>query len=389
MSSAWKRGVPAGTVVLLLFLAGAWLARHGSAAAPTTHTYYIAADEVVWDYAPTGKNLIIDRPFGELENRFVQSGPNRIGKVYKKSLYREYTDGTFRTLKPRPPEWEHLGFLGPLLRASVGDTIVVVFQNNTRFPASVHPHGVFYTKDSEGAPSADGTGDAAKRDDSVPPGGTHTYVWPVPERAGPAAGDLSSMLWMYHSHANEDKDVAAGLTGPMIVTRRDAARADGTPKDVDREFIVSFHEVDENESWHLEENILTYTSDPASVDRRETAFFMPFGASNFMESMNGFLYGHLPGLTMRADERVRWYLMASTNFEMHAPHWHGNTVVANHMRTDVASLITMGMLVADMVPDNPGTWLFHCHVNFHLNAGMQAQYTVLPSNAEVAGRPLN
>ncbi|MGH7563344.1 MAG: multicopper oxidase domain-containing protein, partial [Gemmatimonadota bacterium] len=63
---------------------------------------------------------------------------------------------------------------------------------------------------------------------------------------------------------------------------------------------------------------------------------------------------------------------------IHAPHWHGNTVVANHMRTDVGSLLPMGMLVADMVPDDPGTWLFHCHVGPHLKFGMQAQYRVRP-----------
>ena len=75
---------------------------------------------------------------------------------------------------------------------------------------------------------------------------------------------------------------------------------------------------------------------------------------------------------------MRWYLMASTNFEIHAPHWHGNTVLAEHMRTDVASLLPMGMVVADMVPDNPGRWLFHCHVAPHLLMGMEATYEVLP-----------
>ena len=39
-------------------------------------------------------------------------------------------------------------------------------------------------------------------------------------------------------------------------------------------------------------------------------------------------------------------------------------------------LLPMGMLVADMVPDNPGTWFFHCHVGPHLEAGMQTVYTV-------------
>jgi hypothetical protein len=73
-------------------------------------------------------------------------------------------------------------------------------------------------------------------------------------------------------------------------------------------------------------------------------------------------YGNTPGLTMRVGQRVRWYVMGSTNFEFHAPHWHGNVVVTNHMRTDVGMLLPMGMFVADMVPDNPGKWFFHCHV---------------------------
>ena len=79
---------------------------------------------------------------------------------------------------------------------------------------------------------------------------------------------------------------------------------------------------------------------------------------------------------MRVGQRVRWYAMGSTNFEFHTPHWHGNVVTANHMRTDVGALLPMGMFVADMVPDNAGKWFFHCHVSSHLRMGMQAFYTV-------------
>jgi hephaestin len=75
--------------------------------------------------------------------------------------------------------------------------------------------------------------------------------------------------------------------------------------------------------------------------------------------------------------------MSSTNdFDIHAPHWHGNTVVAHHMRTDVVSMTAMEMVIADMRPDNPGTWLFHCHISFHNAAGMAARYMV----AEAAPR---
>ena len=54
------------------------------------------------------------------------------------------------------------------------------------------------------------------------------------------------------------------------------------------------------------------------------------------------------------------------------------------MRTDVVSLLPMEMVVADMVPDNPGTWLFHCHFFDHSDGGMQALFTVKPRLARVA-----
>jgi FtsP/CotA-like multicopper oxidase with cupredoxin domain len=73
--------------------------------------------------------------------------------------------------------------------------------------------------------------------------------------------------------------------------------------------------------------------------------------------------------------------MSSTNFEIHAAHWHGQTVIAHHMRTDVLNLGAMDMAIADMVPDNPGVWLFHCHVAPHNDAGMQALFTVAARTA--------
>ncbi len=354
----------------------------------TTRTYYIAADEVVWNYVPGDLNRLTGEPFEPLLAPFVESGPLFIGRRYKKALYREYTDDTFTTLKERPAEWEHLGSQGPLVRAEVGDTIRFVFKNNVAFPASVHPHGVFYDKDSEGAPYADRTGGGDKADDGVPPGATHVYEWPVPERAGPGANDGNSILWMYHSHVDEEGEVNAGLIGPMIVHAAGTMQADGKPEGIDREFVVAFAEYDENMSLYFEDNIDTYAGDPESLKGMYPRlpdgtlfgacnFFTDLScAANFTETMNGFSFGYTPGLTMRVGERVRWYLMATTNFEVHAPHWHGNTVEMAGMRTDVTSLTTMGMAVADMVPDNPGTWLFHCHVGPHLRAGMQAVYTV-------------
>lgn len=369
----------------ILLLAAACAAGGGNAGGGLTRTYYIAADEVDWDYAPSARNQITGAPFNAMAQRYMEPGPGRVGRIWHKAIFREYSDSTFTTLKPRPAQWEHLGLLGPLIRAEVGDTIRVVFRNNAGFPASMHPHGVFYKKDSEGAPYADSTGTADKADDGVPKGGTHTYVWPVPERAGPTMHEGKSAFWMYHSHVDELGDVSAGLIGPIIINARGASRADGTPNDVDRELIVAFLEQDENSSPFFLQNLEARALKIPKMTKFpiDTIFGVtisgPATESSFRETMNGFSYGNLRGLTMRAGERVRWYLMGTTDFEIHAPHWHGNTVVIHDMRTDVASLTPMEMVVAEMTPDNPGTWLFHCHVANHLRMGMEATYTVLPA----------
>ena len=353
-----------------------WSGVGGAAFQPdgVTRTYYVRADDVVWDYAPDGRNQITGQPFDEVADTYVKRGPGRIGSRYEKCLYRGYTDGTFGTRTARAAADRYLGFLGPVIRAEVGDTIEVVLRNACPFPVSMHPHGVLYDKSGEGAPYQDGTSGRDRLDDAVPPGGSHTYTWQVPERAGPGPGDGSSVMWMYHSHADEVSDTYAGLMGPIEITGRGLARPDGSPKDVDREVFVLFSVLNENASPFLGANVKRFAGKPAPpqlVDDEE------FQESNLMHSIDGYVFGNEPMITVRKGERVRWYVMSmGTEVDLHTPHWHGNDVVVNGMRMDVVSLLPATMVVADMVPDDVGTWLFHCHVNDHINAGMLTRYTV-------------
>ena len=97
-----------------------------------------------------------------------------------------------------------------------------------------------------------------------------------------------------------------------------------------------------------------------------------------MHSINGYVYGNEPMITVRKGQRVRWYTIdMGTEVDLHTPHWHGNTVVAMGMRTDVVQLLPGGMVTADMQPDDAGTWLFHCHVGDHIRAGMLTRYRVV------------
>ncbi len=362
--------------LLLTLVAGAEPATN--AGGGRVRSYFIAADEVPWNYAPAG-NVLADMHCCGDAAAWLQRGPKELPPVFRKAVYREYTDATFTQLKPRPPEWEHLGILGPLIRAEVGDRIEVTFRNNLRISASVHPHGVFYDKANEGGGYPDGTKGSDKADDYVDPGATYVYHWDVPERAGPGPADPSSLVWLYHSHVDGPRDTNTGLVGTILITRRGAARADGSPQDVDREFVTLFDIFDENQSALAGKNtdvlvsagMLEGGGDPDDGDGQSDA--------NRFHTINGYIFGNLPMPRMKLGERVRWYLVAlGGESDLHTPHWHGNTVLHDGHRTDVVELLPASMKVVDMRADDPGIWLYHCHVNDHVRAGMAARYEVMP-----------
>ena len=84
-------------------------------------------------------------------------------------------------------------------------------------------------------------------------------------------------------------------------------------------------------------------------------------------------------MTMKVGEHVRWYLLSmGDGFNFHTPHWHGNVVTVSGQRTDILPLSPATFITADMVPDNPGIWMFHCHVSDHMVGGMTTHYQVLP-----------
>src|SRR6185437_3301400 len=86
-------------------------------------TYFIAADEVIWNYAPTGTNV--------LTGAALKPGKDQLGYSYRKIVYHGYTDQSFTKMQPVSADARYMGLLGPTIRAEVGDTIVVMFKNNS------------------------------------------------------------------------------------------------------------------------------------------------------------------------------------------------------------------------------------------------------------------
>jgi hypothetical protein len=351
-----------------------------------TRHYYIAAEAEKWDYLPSGSDEVCGMPLT----------PSVIQKhsVWK-ARYFQYTDGTFTKRVPQTPR---LGILGPVLRGVVGEYLAVTFLNREIGGVySMHPHGVKYDKDSEGSYHSDradqlalrvkkgenGRSSFQGRGAAIGYGARFTYVWYLDESSGPLPSEPSAKAWLYHSHVSSESEINMGLEGFIIVTDPKRARPDGTPNDVDREMAALFMIYDESGlNAEAQEQLA------ASGDSQQWINFQTLREAGQRHAINGYIYGNLPGLEMNEGERVRWYLfgLGSEN-DQHTAHWHGLRVVEEGRRgTDVVDLLPGTMKTADMLADNPGQWLFHCHVSEHMANGMFARVTVYPTNTPGVSR---
>jgi hypothetical protein len=375
-----------------------------------THHYYIAAEPDQWDFMPAGSDPICGMaPPPEVLSR------HRVLKV----RYFQYTDSTFTTRVSQPAR---LGILGPVLRGLVGDYIAITFLNRTAMPLSMHPHGVKYDKDSEGSYYGDNRQlkalEAMSPDvrstpglgAAVGPNARFTYVWFLDEQAGPLPTEPSSKAWLYHSHVGGEGEVNLGLEGFIIVTDPRRARPDGTPQDVDREMPALFlifneSQLDEEALEHLvgsgggqslnklvggmtRASAPSTASTPGNPQAKTAVNPAELKEEAERHTINGYIYGNLPGLEINQGERVRWYLFGlGSESDFHSPHWHGLRVLEEGKhQTDTIELLPASMKVADMLADNPGDWLFHCHVADHMANGMFALVTVHPKDKSGIGR---
>uniref|UniRef100_A0A8B9TGF8 ferroxidase n=1 Tax=Anas platyrhynchos TaxID=8839 RepID=A0A8B9TGF8_ANAPL len=337
--------------------------------------YFIAAEEIIWNYGPsamnhfTGQELITDSE----SQIFFEQSETRIGGSYKKAIYKEYTDGTFMEQKKRIPEEVHLGLLGPIIKAEVGESIRVTFRNNASRPFSIQPHGVSYRKNNEGALYRAASRGAESRASHVSPGTTYTYEWNIPEDVGPTDQDPDCLTWLYYSAVDAVKDTNSGLVGPLLVCRKGALLPSGKQKNVNREFFLLATVFDENLSWYLDDNILMFTLNPSKIDKDDEHF----QESNKMHSINGYMYGNQPGLEMCKGNVVSWHLMGlGSEVDVHGIYFSENTFVTKGTRRDTANLFPHTFLTAIMKPDSKGVFEVSCLTTDHYTGGMKQKYEV-------------
>ena len=215
---------------------------------------------------------------------------------------------------------------GPLIKARVGDDVFVHFKNkDTRFqrPHSMHFHGVHYPFGSDGSfiPGFSGAGA------DVMPGKSFTYQL--------HAGADSAGVWPYHDHSPSMMDsIAGGMYGMLSIRGRREALPD-------KEFVVVFAAM----------------GDFQTIDGR--AFV-----------------GNTPVFTAFPGQLVQWDVMAMGS-EHHTFHVHGHRwITPGGISRDTQTVGPAESFRFRWREQDPGTWLYHCHVEDHMMRGMIGIYRV-------------
>uniref|UniRef100_A0AC11D7P1 Coagulation factor V n=1 Tax=Ovis aries TaxID=9940 RepID=A0AC11D7P1_SHEEP len=318
--------------------------------------YYIAAEEISWDYS-----------------KFVQSEdtddvPEHT--VFKKVVFRKYLDSTFTKLDPQGEYEEHLGILGPVIRAEVDDVIQVRFKNLASRPYSLHAHGLSYEKSSEGKTYEDDSPEWFKEDNAIQPNSTYTYVWHATTRSGPENPGSACRAWAYYSAVNPEKDIHSGLIGPLLICRKGTLHKEtNMPVDM-REFVLLFMVFDEKKSWY-------YDKKPTRSWRHTSS---EVKNSHEFHAINGMIY-NLPGLRMYEQEWVRLHLLnLGGSRDIHVVHFHGQTLLENgtqQHQLGVWPLMPGSFKTLEMKASKPGWWLLDTEVGEIQRAGMQTPFLIV------------
>ncbi|XP_056295150.1 coagulation factor V isoform X2 [Pseudoliparis swirei] len=325
-------------------------------------TYYIAAEEIIWDYAPEMPGHID----GDFKFQYLRQSSMRIGGKYKKAVYTLYTNASFtETLEPKQKKRE-LGILGPVIRAQIRDVIKIVFKNLASRPYSIYPHGLTLEKPEEGVNYPAG----GNHSHGVQPGETHTYIWKVVDEDEPFEGDPRCLTRLYHSAVNTPRDIASGLIGQILICKSQSLNIRGVQLKADKEQHAMFAVFDENKSWYLEDNIQQF-SDRSKVNKADPDFYK----SNVMHTINGYVYESGPLLGFCNGEIVTWHVSSiGAQDYVQTVTFYGHTFELNGRTEDFLSLYPMTGETITMNMDNIGVWLMASLNSHETTKGVRVKF---------------
>lgn len=225
--------------------------------------------------------------------------------------------------------WAYNGSVpGPEIKVDEGDKVKIIVDNKLPEGTTVHWHGL-------DVPFAqDGTGGISQPD--IKPGHTWTYTFTVNAPAG---------TYMYHSHPMTDmlKQENMGLWGPFIVEPKGTGWRQVHP-------------------GYQDEYTLIVNDSP-----------------QFGYTINGLSYPATPVMPAKVGDKVLVHLINIGSMD-HPMHLHGfHFQVINQDGYPIKDPLTLDTIDTSpgstydlsFVANQPGKWLFHCHIADHTTDGSQ------------------
>ncbi|XP_049897514.1 coagulation factor VIII [Epinephelus moara] len=328
--------------------------------------YYIAAEEITWDYG-------IRKPHQLIKPREMRRGMRKFLPEYKKVVFRAYSDKDFLIPVGRGEPQEHLGIMGPFIKAEINDLIAVVFKNKASRPYSFHLQGVYDLSQGAGMGQAHSSAPLGVPGEPVAPGEARTYNWKITKKQGPTDSEFDCKTGAYYSTVDKERDLHSGLIGPMAICKPGTLRK--TLREV-QEFTLLFHTFDETKSWYLEENLQRHCAPPCQANTEDPWYHI----SNKFAAINGYVAETLPGLLIAQHQLVRWHLLnVGSDGEYHSVHFHGLPFTVHtekEHRMGVYNLFPGVFGTVEMRPPTVGTWLVECTIGEYQLAGMRAKLLV-------------
>ncbi|AQT68131.1 Copper resistance protein A precursor [Anaerohalosphaera lusitana] len=232
--------------------------------------------------------------------------------------------------------WGYNGTVpGPMIELAAGDRVRIYVTNHLPAKTSVHWHGVLLPCGMDGV--------SGLTQPAIKPGETFVYEFIFPD----------SGTFMYHPHFDSMTQEGLGLTGMIIVHDRQP----DPEKRPDRDFSIMLHE------WRI---------------KAGTARPNPNEMTDFnVLTMNGKAAPDTEPLVAKTGDRV-WIRYGNLSPMDHHPiHLHGYAfkIIGSDggwaqnkeaLLPETTVLVNVGSAkVIELLADNPGDWLFHCHMTHH------------------------
>ncbi|XP_044061159.1 coagulation factor VIII [Siniperca chuatsi] len=333
-------------------------------------TYYIAAEEITWDYG-------VRKPHQLIKPREMRRGMRKFLPEYKKVVFRAYRDEDFLLPVSRGEHQQHLGIMGPFIRAEINDLLTVIFKNKASRPYSFHLQGVYDRNQGAGiAQTHASSAPPGVPGEPVAPGEARTYNWRITRTQGPKDTKFDCKTGAYYSTVDKERDLHSGLIGPLVICKSGTLQTrQNTQPDV-QEFSLLFHTFDETKSWYLEESLQQHCTPPCQANTEDPWYHV----SNKFAAINGYVAETLPGLLVAQYQRVRWHLLnVGSDGEYHAVHFHGLPFTVHtkqEHRMGVYNLFPGVFGTVEMRPPTVGIWLVECTIGDYQLAGMRAKLLV-------------